>query len=66
MKQRGRPICLTIYLLYCFVDNNTLTEPIPSELGRLARLKYFYLGKSATMSNSELDTILQFISSMSL
>jgi hypothetical protein len=48
---------------------NSLTGPIPTELGLLTGLEYLGLGKFATISSSELDTIrllasfLQFISS---
>jgi hypothetical protein len=50
------------------VDENQLTGPIPSELGRLTSLEYLSIGKFATISRSELVTIrllasfLQFIS----
>jgi hypothetical protein len=40
------------------VDDNALTGPIPSELGRLTTLEQFYLCKFATVSSSELDTII--------
>jgi hypothetical protein len=36
---------------------NQLTGPIPSELGRLTNLQYFYICKFATVSSSELDTM---------
>jgi hypothetical protein len=40
-----------------FVVANQLTGPIPSELGRLTNLQYFYICKFATVSSSELDTM---------
>jgi hypothetical protein len=47
-----------MYLLYGFVGFNQLTGPIPSELGLLTGLGGLYLCKFATISSSELDTIV--------
>jgi hypothetical protein len=49
-----------MYLLYGFVGGNELTGPIPSELGSLTDLRELWLGKFATVSRSESDTIILF------
>jgi hypothetical protein len=54
-----------MYLLYCFVAGNQLSGTIPTELGSLEGLTYVDLGKSATMSSSELETITLFGSTVS-
>jgi hypothetical protein len=51
-------IGLTIYLLYGSVGSNQLTGPIPTELGLLTSLQSLDLCKFATVSSSELDTII--------
>ncbi len=47
--------------LYGFVAFNALRGPIPTELGSLTSLGKLSLRKSATLSSSELDTIISWI-----